>query len=173
MIDTEATVNIIKRGSLKPHIPIIEHEQLYLSRITKTRVCTLGSTNVKWAGGHAVVFQVVPNEFSIKQDSILGLEFLRDRININILKQCLEWQGIQMPFTTCETTIVPARSRATLYLIIGNAQLKISYVQRLDLDDGIFAGDAVVSNLNEKARIKNSSTMCPSSRNRGNIQGGP
>lgn len=113
MIDTGAAPNVVKKRSLHPHTPIAYGELLYLSGITSGRVETLGSVEIEFMG-HPVALYVVPDNFPIVQEEILGSDFLRDATNINLQEQCLEWQGVRIPFSTRETMVVPARSQVTI-----------------------------------------------------------
>lgn len=153
MIDTGAAPNVIKRRNLHPHTPIAHGEPLYLSGITNGRVKTLGSVEIKWLG-HLIKLYVVPDNFPIAQEGILGSDFLRDATNINLREQCLEWQGVRVPFAQYETVVIPARSQATFYLRVDNPEVEIGYVPRLKIDEGIYAGNAIVSNRNGRAYIR-------------------
>lgn len=153
MIDTGAAPNVIKKRSLHPHALIIRGEPLYLSGITSGRVETLGTVRIKFMG-HPVVLYVVPDNFPIVQEGILGSDFLRDATNINFQEQRLEWQGVRIPFSTRETMVIPARSQTTFYFKIENPQVKVGYVPRLRIGKGIYAGDAAVSNREGKAYIR-------------------
>jgi len=100
--------------------------------------------------GYPVTLQVVPNNFPIAQEGILGSDFLKDATSINLSKRYVEWQGNRIPFTSRET-VVPAKSQGTFYLRINNPEIKTGYVPRLSVCDGVYLGDAVVTNRNGKA----------------------
>lgn len=158
MIDTGATPNVVKKRSLHSQTPIAHDDPLYLSGITNGRVETLGSVEISLLG-HPVNLHVVPDNFPIAQEGILGSEFLRDASNINFKERCLEWHGIQIPFAQRETIVVPARSQTTFFCRIENPNVTIGYLPRLRVCDDVYIGEAVVTNRDGKAylRITNSS----------------
>jgi len=152
MIDTGAAPNVIKKRSLHPEIIIKRDDTLFLSGITNGRVETLGSIEIS-VMGHPVTLHVVPDNFPIAQEGILGSDFLRDASTINLSKHYVEWQGTKIPFSSRETIVVPARSQAAFYLRIKNPQIKIGYVPRLRVGEGVFLGDAIVTNRDGKAYV--------------------
>lgn len=153
MVDTGAAPNVIKERSLNPDTRICYNDPLYLSGITSGRVETLGSVEIKFMG-HPVELHVVPDNFPIAQEGILGADFLRDASNINLSKKYVEWQGTKIPFTTKETVVVPARSQTTFYVRVNNPHIKIGYVPRLRVCEDIHLGDAVVTNRDGKAYLR-------------------
>jgi len=152
MIDTGAAPNVIKKRSLHPEIIIKRDDTLFLSGITNGRVETLGSIEIS-VMGHPVTLHVVPDNFPIAQEGILGSDFLRDASTINLSKHYVEWQGTKIPFSSRETIVVPARSQAAFYLRIKNPQIKIGYVPRLRVCEGVFLGEAIVTNREGKAYV--------------------
>jgi len=83
MIDTGVAINVIKRRSLHPHTLVAYDDILYLRGITSNQVKTLESIEINWLG-HSIILHVVPDNFSIVQEGILGSDFLRDAANINL-----------------------------------------------------------------------------------------
>jgi len=153
MIDTGAVPNVVKQRSIHPETPIVRNEPLFLSGITSGRVETLGTIEVQIMG-YPVSLHVVPDYFPIAQEGILGSDFLRDATNINLLEKYIEWQGTKIPFSSRETVVIPARSQSTFYVRIKNPQIKIGYVPRLSVCEGVYLGDAVVMNRGGKAYMR-------------------
>jgi len=153
MIDTGAAPNVIKERSIHPDVKIRHDDPLFLSGITSGHVETLGSVELIIMD-HPVTLYVVPNNFPIAQEGILGSDFLRDASSINFTKRHVEWHGNRIPFSSRETIVVPARSQATFYLRVNNPHVKIGYVPRLHVCDGVYLGDAVVTNRDGKAFIR-------------------
>jgi len=153
MVDTGAAPNLIKKIQLLPNVRIDPQHLLRLTGITKGQVDTLElvETNVH---GHAVKFHVVPDNFPMTQDGILGSEFLSDVGKINFVEQTVDWRDASFPFEQWETVTIPARSNAVLSIKIMNEEVKIGYVPRLRLDDRVCLGDAVVTNRNGKAYLR-------------------
>jgi transposase InsO family protein len=153
MIDTGAAPNVIKKRSLHSDVFINHDDPLLLSGITSGRVETLGSVEILIMG-YPVTLYVVPDNFPIAQEGILGSDFLRDASNINLVERHLEWHGSKIPFSSRETMVVPARSQSTFYLRINNPHIKVGYVPRLHVCDGVYLGDAVVTNRDGKAYVR-------------------
>ncbi|KYQ49520.1 hypothetical protein ALC60_11414 [Trachymyrmex zeteki] len=115
MIDTGAAPNVIKKRNLTPEILIRDDTPLYLSGITSGRIETLGSIELIIMN-HPVFLYIVPDNFPIAQEGILGSDFLPDATSINLLEKHVEWRGNRIPFSEGETITVPARSQSNFYL---------------------------------------------------------
>jgi len=152
MVDTGAAPNVVKKRSLHPEAVIKKNDTLFLSGITSGRVETLGSVEIS-VMGHPVALHVVPDNFPIAQEGILGSDFLRDASTINLSERYVEWQGTKIPFSSRETIIIPARSQAAFYLRVNNSQIKTGYVPRLSVCEGVFLGEAIVANREGKAYV--------------------
>lgn len=150
MVDTGAAPNIVKLRSIHP---VSRDDPLYLSGITTGRVETLGSIRASYMG-YPIILHIVPDNFPIAQEGILGSDFLRDASSINLIERFVEWQGIKIPFCTRETVVIPARSHATFFLRVSNPEINIGYVPRLRVCDDVYLGDAVVTNREGKAYIR-------------------
>lgn len=153
MVDTGAAPNLIKGHKIKSHLPTETGHILRLSGITEGCVNTLGTVHVA-LNEHVVVMQVVPDDFPIPQDGILGAEFLRETAQIDFADQTVTWHGATYPFTQRETAKIPARTSSVLYVNIVNPETTIGYVPRIKTDHGVYLGDAVVSNRNGKAYLR-------------------
>jgi len=153
MVDTGAAPNVIKKRSLHPETVIKRGDTLFLSGITNGRVETLGSIEIS-VMGHPVTLHVVPDNFPIAQEGILGSDFLRDASTINLSERYIEWQGTKIPFSTRETIVIPARLQAAFYLRVNNPRVKIGYVPRLRVCEGVFLGEAIVTNREGKAYVR-------------------
>ncbi|KYQ54036.1 hypothetical protein ALC60_08498 [Trachymyrmex zeteki] len=104
--------------------------------------------------GHPVALHVVPDNFPIAQEGILGSDFLCDASSINLSERYVEWKGNRIPFTDRETIVIPARSQGTFYLRVLNTEIHTGYVPRLRVNNDIYLGDAVVTNRNGRAYIR-------------------
>lgn len=153
MVDTGAAPNIIKRRALHPETRIRTDDPLYLSGITSGRIKTLGSAEIELMG-HVITVHVVPNNFPIAQEGILGSDFLHDAACIDFIKKCIKWQGIQIPFSARETIIVPARSYTTFYVNVANPEVNTGYLPRLRACENVYIGNALVSNKKGKAYLR-------------------
>lgn len=82
MIDTGAAPNVIKENFVGNKRKINQCEILYLNGITPEKIKTLGSIEIELLG-YPVTLHVVPNEFPIVQEGILGSDFLQDASKID------------------------------------------------------------------------------------------
>ena len=76
MIDNGATVNLIKIGSLHPHILVDTNQATPLIGINDQTVDTLGSMTIN-IRDRPVLFLVTLNDFPIEQDRVLGRDYLK------------------------------------------------------------------------------------------------
>lgn len=98
MVDSGAEINIIKINSINPYIHTSNNELLLLEGITDHSVPTLGSVQIN-INGYYAIFHLVPSNFPINQDGILGSEFLiSHEANIDYSNENLIFQNIQVPF---------------------------------------------------------------------------
>lgn len=153
MVDTGAAPNLIKINRLISKEPIDNKQVLFLTGITDGQIRTLGSVEVSILG-RTITFHVVPSDFPISRDGILGSEFLCDVGRINFVNQTVEWREATFPFVQRESIRIPARSSIVLYVKVSNTYLKTGYVPRLKLTDGIYLGEAVVTNRNGRAFLR-------------------
>lgn len=149
MVDTGAALNLVKKRNVRPETLIDTQETLFLSGITKEKIKTLGSIDIKFMG-YPITFHVVPNNFPIAQEGILGFDFLRDVTKIDYQEKCIHWQGIPIPFALQDTIVVPRRSSATLCLRVINTEISEGYIPRLSVGKGIYLGDSIVTNRDGK-----------------------
>lgn len=152
MIDTGAAPNLIKNRNVAPSTPVSHHDPLHLSGITSGTVRTLGAieSNIH---GHPLTLHIVPDEFPITQEGILGADFLRGSATISFPNEYVSWQGVRVPFTTRETASIPARTQITLYIRVEGTE-KVGYVPRLRVGEDVILGDAVVTNRGGRAYIR-------------------
>ena len=82
IIDTGAARNLIKQKVLHPEVPINKQCVLKLTGINDLPLYTLGQVKIN-IFGYLTIFNIIPNEFPIEEDGVLGSEFFQDN-NINI-----------------------------------------------------------------------------------------
>lgn len=153
MIDTGAAPNVIKENFVYNKKKINQREIFYLNGITPEKIKTLGSIEIELLG-HPVTLHVVSKEFPIVQEGILGFDFLQDASKIDFEKKAITWQGIQFPFIQEETLILPARTRSTIYVRIANPEVSFGYVPRLRACEGVYLGEAMVTNRKGRALLQ-------------------
>ena len=154
LIDSGSGPNIIKKGSLKSNVQVNRNEILKLTRITAHYVSTLGLGQVDILG-RPVVFHLVEDEFPIPQDGIIGSDFFNQcKANVNYKTNHLEWDDIRIPFEPKEILTIPARTNSQLYIQVANPELKEGYVPKLNLAEGVYLGNALVTVRDGKAHLR-------------------
>ena len=158
MIDTDAARNLIKQNSVNPNLPIDEKIVLNLTGINILLLFTMGQIQINILR-YPTILNIIPNEVPIDEDGVLGSEFFREnKVNINYVSKCLEIQNKLYPFESTQILIIPARTVTTFYVPIENTEKSEGYVPRLHFGEGIYAGDGIVKNCNDKAYIKFANT---------------
>ena len=153
MIDTGASLNLIKIGRVAPHVEIDRSRVVQIRGITKTYVDTLGKVQLRVMGSN-IDFHLVDNEFPIEDDGLIGNEFFLTRnADVSYSEQCLKWDGHKIPFMEVETVKIPARTKGSFFVRVQNFEATEGYVPRQQVADGIFLGDALVTNNNGKAYL--------------------
>lgn len=154
MLDSGSEVNLIKHDTLSPNIDIISSQVISVRGIANTPVLTHGTAVIELFGV-AVVFHVVPNDFPISQDGIIGCGFMQEhRATIDYHREIFTLGKYELPFTSQLLIHMPARSTITMCAKIINPELQEGYVPRLPCPKGIYAGEAIVKNINGTALFK-------------------
>lgn len=130
-------------------------EILRLSGITTHHVTTLGLALVDILGC-PVTFHLVENDFPIPQNGILGSDFFKQfQAKVNYEQNQLEWNNVRIPFEEKEEIfIIPPRTISQMHIRIANSELKEGYVPRLNVTDGVYLGDALVTVRDAKAYLQ-------------------
>jgi len=124
LLDTGADPNLIKVHNLKPNTAILREDTLYFIDIGYIK--TLGSIEISFMGLQ-VKFHVLPNNFQIREEGILGNDFLgRYSAIINYKTGQLECNGSKIKIKIRDSIVIPARSISTSYVKISNPKTGIS-----------------------------------------------
>lgn len=153
LVDTGSELNILKIKMADGDLMCNENDKVKLSGITDETVTTYGSVTIH-IHGYPLKFQLVPNSFPIPYDGILGSDFLQRTGKIDYEKESIEWHGIIMPFVRSKEITIPGRTSNVCKINVKNNELETGYLPRLDFGEGIYAGEAVVSNNQGKAYIR-------------------
>ena len=153
MIDTGAGSNLIIQA-VKTNVKINKYECLKLTGINEHPVFTLGQITIN-IFGYLTTLNIIPNEVPTEQDGILGTEFLRNNdAKINYAEKQLKINNEVYPFEMQETILVPARTISYFYVRIKNSEQKQGFIPQLHLYNGVYLGNAIVYNNNNKAYMK-------------------
>ncbi|CAK9834620.1 hypothetical protein ANTRET_LOCUS11128 [Anthophora retusa] len=113
MIDTGAEPNLLKISALQPATPVKATDRIQISGITAGTVQTLGSTDAK-IYGTIIRFHVVPHDFPIAADGILGASFLEEGAEISYTKRRVLWKGLEIPFANATSRDMKRNPKNTI-----------------------------------------------------------
>ena len=154
MIDTGAGPNLIKQKAVKTNLKINEFECLNLTGINEHPVFTLGQITIN-IFGYLTTLNIILNEVPIEHDGVLGTEFFRNNnARINYAEKQLEINNEVYPFEIEEAILIPARTISDFYVRIINSEQKHGFIPQLRLCNGVYLGNAIVSNNNNKVYMK-------------------
>lgn len=104
--------------------------------------------------GKPTLFHVVSDSVGFIQDGILGNRFLQDRVaSIDYGNRCLHYDNNNLPFTELVNIEIKRRTVSPFYVNVTNPEKQCGYIPRITLTEGVYFGDAVVTNTNGKAYL--------------------
>jgi len=148
MIDIGVEPNLIKARNVHSDTQILREDKLHIVGVTDGFAESLGSIQVSLIG-HPLRMDVVPDNFSIPQEGILGTDFLKNSASTFIqydVQGFIKWHGITIPCTGQDAVLIPTRTAKIFYIKIKNPEVKTGLVPRLHLGDGLYASNALVKN---------------------------
>lgn len=146
MIDSGAKVNIIKESALRDTTLVNKSHILRLRGIASVLVSTKGSVQIQLLG-RTMQFHVVSCDFPITQTGILGAPFLnQESCIVDYENRRICSHKVYIPFDEYELVTIQPRSSTPFHIRIANPEIKTGHVPRLKIKEGIFLGDAVVTN---------------------------
>lgn len=153
MIDTGAEPNLIKEKCLLKTDSIRRDELLNIKGITDGHVRTLGSLMVE-LNGHSVPFHIVPDNFPIDTDGILGSEFCAGTADVLYTQNCLVWHGEAIPFFNAGPILLPPRSNSIIPVNVINSDVAEGLLERMDIAPGVLLGNAILKNNRGRATTR-------------------
>ncbi|CAK9816540.1 Retrovirus-related Pol polyprotein from transposon 17.6 [Anthophora quadrimaculata] len=162
LVDTGAEINIIKLKSLNENVRVSLDDSAVVTGITPERLETIGTTIITLHNS-PVKFHVVKSTFPLKNDGILGQEYLRqEQAEISFAHNTLVTRSDPVkPFrfiddnsieqTTKRRNLksrlyaIKARTRQPIAIDVINSNLKEGYLPRIGNIHGLYIGEAAVS----------------------------
>lgn len=123
-------------------------EVCIISGVTNGHFQTSGAVRME-VYGQTATFHVVPDDFPIIQDGILGSPYLKSTSAIvNFDRQCLTLRACEIPFHHENVVIIPARTKIRTCIRLTDDSPSQGYMPRLHIDGAphIFIGDAILLN---------------------------
>lgn len=146
----------MKENTIKRDIFINKNKIFKLIGIGKGVTKTLGEIEIS-IKGEPVKFQLVPENFKIRQKGILGVEFLRSQEATLKFKRNasggLLLGGVNIPFENRTTIRLPARQKTLVTLPIKGDNQKSGYLPKIRVGPGIFLGEALVTPENGYIKV--------------------
>ena len=154
VVDTGAELNLIKRKKIKPDTDINFQVKFHLFGIVQEGVKTAGEVNLD-INGVSCLFQIVPNNFPINCDGMLGMPFLANSI-IDLQTKTIKHALGNFPFTTPpKRTILHLKSRTKqlVTLPVTNAEISEGYLPLIPAGPGVYLGETLVTVTEGKIRV--------------------
>lgn len=153
LVDTGAEINLIKQKCIKSEMQINSREKVTLFGIGPDPVPTFGEVQITFKNT-CITFHVVPNNFAIEQDGLLGMEFLTDHDAIIYIRKGVVTTDIGcFSFQLSKAFILPARTRKIISVPVENHNVDIGYLARINAGPGIFLGENLVKQENGHVKI--------------------
>lgn len=153
MLDSGSDVNLIRERCVHSSLVSNKSNPVMLQGISSIPVTTLGSVNIRLLG-QQIEFHLIPNDAPFLQDGILGIGFLKERNAVLDFKnKCLLFDGSSIPFTEVECVTLEPRSVTPFHALVTNPEKGTGYIPLIKSVDGIYFGDAIVTNSNGKAYL--------------------
>ncbi|KAI4476347.1 hypothetical protein M0804_013662 [Polistes exclamans] len=154
MIDAGADINLIKIRNLAKRTVINTKRIVQLTGISPDTQKTLGTVELI-IFGERTIFHAVENHFPISADGIIGNELLRSTpTNIDYIREVLIVKNRRIPFTVGDKVSIPPRTLKVIFCHVINADVKDGYISRIQLPKGVYAGEALVGNVDGRAYFR-------------------
>lgn len=165
IIDSGADISLFKIGKISPYQKINPAKKFNLTGVTDGSIETLAetTTNIRFHNGLTVehTFQIVPNDFPIPTDGILGRDFLiKYRCNINyetwILNINVHNQLIDIPIedNLNNAIVIPARCEVIRRIPLVNFT-EDTVVLSQEIQPGVFCANTIVSPASTTVKFVN------------------
>lgn len=153
MIDSGSDATLLRHDLVAPDIPRDKLDVLFLRGITSKPLITLGSVSVVLLG-KAVKFHLMPDDFTLPYDGILGTDFFTQaKAIIDYEGKCVRLRGIHIPFAERTVVVAKARTVTPFFANIVNPERQCGYIPPLISIPGVHLGDAIVTNSNGRAYL--------------------
>ena len=165
IIDTGADVSIFKANKLKHDQPVNTKKQFNLTGVTNGTLKTLAETETKiyFSNGLTVShnFQIVPSNFPILTDGLLGRDFLiKYKCTINYEHWLLNFNFqdhlVEVPIedNIDNTLVIPARCEIIRRIAKINVS-EDSIVVSQEVQPGVFCGNSIISEQSKYVKFIN------------------
>ncbi|CAB0041212.1 unnamed protein product [Trichogramma brassicae] len=156
LIDTGSDLNLLRISSLRTGERINQSRIFSLSGISDGVVKTLRRVAIS-IGDTPCIMDLVPENFPIKWDGILGVEFLRaQRATLSFNYNELILNGVELsriPLIEHATYFLPARTKTLVTIKISNPDQDGGYIPKINTGEGILAGECLLKTTANTAKL--------------------
>lgn len=145
MVDSGAQLNVVKKDKLDQRLLADTNIKYDLVGINQTPVSTHGQVILR-VGDRHVAFQVVKDDFTLKEDAILGSKFFEDEeVDISYSQKCLKIGDLKIPFAQNEEITIPPNCKKLIYVRVANyKQTPVGYLPRVKSPPNLFIGECIL-----------------------------
>ena len=136
MVDTGCELNLIKESMVDSRVWVNHEKIYYLVGIGPKIIKSLGEIRVI-IGGVESAFQIVPKDFPIEQNGILGISFLgKHGATLQFSRITLKL-GLENPSNDNHSKIkLPARSKTLIEIPLKETHLTQGYIGKINFSEG-------------------------------------
>ena len=154
VVDTGAELNLIKRKNVNKSTQINTQIKYHLFGIVEEGVKTVGEVYLE-VNGVSCPFQIVPDNFPIKCDGMLGMPFLADAI-IDLKTKTMKHALGKFPFITPPkrtTLYLNARTKQLVTLPVTNTNINEGYLPLVPAGPGVYLGETLATVVDGQIRV--------------------
>ena len=145
MIDTGSDLNLIKEYCVQSESWVNKNRIYNLVGISPEMIPTKGEVKTV-INGIETDFHIVPNNFPISQDGILGMTFLRQQgATLSVAGIDIHLHSNELLSINYKTICLPARAKTLVEIPLKESNLIEGYIRKIDAGPGIFIGETVVT----------------------------
>lgn len=156
LVDTGSEINLIKEGKIRSDNNVMRDWTIKLTGIIKGTVNTKGKISIK-LGGMPCIFHLVDDDFPLKQDGLLGSEWLsQNNGRLDFSNRGL-WVGLEKfdfsNFPRGKKVMLAARTKQRVDLEVLNREKKDGYLEQIDMGPGVYGGKCLTRVIDGKCAI--------------------
>lgn len=165
LIDSQADISVIKQNAIYDNLHIDERNSIKIRGVTAGTIESLGTIQIELYTNEVSIeheFHVVPNEFNIPSDGIIGRDFLKSQrcqINYHNMSITFSQNGdrITIPLhdgPSDDTLVLPARAEVFRIFNIARYEKPI-FIPNQEIFPGIFMANTIANSKNPIIKIVN------------------
>lgn len=170
LIDTQAEISVIRQSTIQNQKEICTNDIISIKGVTLESIVTLGTVNIELQINGLVfenTFHVVPDEFNISSDGIIGKDFLKKYsciLNFNEMFLTLHISNqIKTTISILEgpdddTMVIPPRCEVIRHFKVNHNEDCV--IHNNEVEPGVFISSTIINPKNSYIRILNINDNC-------------